>query len=174
MPVRFFALLLAVCLLFCAMPCAQAATHTISGLFSLSYDETVYTADASVWLDHADERNRWLMLLTADGHVLDASMAFQEGWEHLSLTDPASPSVQWYVEEMTASGFDHLETLEAGGAVFGLFRASDVDGEYLLGETVVSGWAITFFAYYDDPTLPADEALLQQLKGVLETYQPCR
>lgn len=155
-------------------PCAQAQTHSFSGLFSLSYDENVYTADTSTWMDESDETSRWLMMLSTDAYLFDVTLSRVEGWEHVSLTDPAAAMAGWYLDSMTADGFEHLDTVEANGVVFGLFRASDEDGEYLLGETVINGWAVSFYAYYNDPERPADDALAGALKSVLAAYQPCR
>ena len=155
-------------------PCAQAQTHTFSGLFSLSCDENVYTADTSSWMDECDENSRWLMTLSADAYLFDVTLSRVEGWEHVSLTDPSAAMTGWYLDRMSADGFEHLETFEAGGVVFGIFRAAEEGGEYLLGETMVNGWAIGFCACYNDPERPTDDELLNALKSVLQTYQPCR
>ena len=155
-------------------PCAQAQTHTFSGLFSLSCDENVYTADTSSWMDESDENSRWLMTLSAEAYLFDVTLSRVEGWEHVSLTDPSAAMTGWYLDSMTADGFEHLDTVETNGVVFGLFRADDEDGEYLLGETVINGWAVSFYAYYNDPERPLDDALADALKSVLATYQPCR
>ena len=158
-------------LLLFAVP-AQAATQSFSGLFSLTYDETVYKADTISWLDQNDGINRWLMMLGANDHLFDVTLSRAEQWEHITLSDPASAMTTWYLEDMTASGFEHLDTLTANGTVFGLFRAFDDDGEYLLGETIVSGWLISFYGYYDDPERPVDDALTDALRELLESYQP--
>ena len=168
---RIFSVFLALMLL---CPSAQAQTLTFSGLFSLTYDENIYAADTNSRLDESDEDGRWLMMLSTDAYLFDATISRADGWEHVSLTDPGSAVTSWYLEDMSGSGFEYLDTLEANGAVFGLFRALDDDGEYLLGETMANGWAISFCAYYDDPERPADDGLLDALKSLLQTYQPCR
>ena len=171
MHARFLAFFLALMLL--TAP-AQAATQTFSGLFSVEYDEHVYTLDTATWLDHSDGKSRWLMMLGAEDYLIDVNLNFAKGWEHLSLTNPDDPMTEWYLEERLTDGVDHLGNVSANGALFCLFRTSDADGEYLLGETVANGWAVRFYAYYDDPDRPVDDALQEALEGLLNHYKPER
>jgi len=173
MPAKFLSILLALSLMLCA-GCAQAATHTFSGLFSMEYDERVYALDTAAWLDESDDVSRWLCMLSAENYLIDVNMNQIEGWEHLSLIRPDDPMTSWYLEDMLTDGVEHIGNVEAGGALFCLFRTSDADGEFLLGETVANGWAVSFYAYYDEPEKQTDTALEEALKALLRTYQPAK
>ena len=170
MKIRLFSLVLAVMLLCCTA--AQAAEMHFSGLFSFSYDETLYECDTTSWLDQNTAGKRWLMMLYATDYLIDASLTRTEGWEQVTLKSADDPAFAWYLDNMTADGFEHLGTQQADGAAFALFRTSDADGEYLLAETVANGWSISFYAYYDDTDRPADDALLSALQAVVQTCRP--
>lgn len=166
---RFLAFFLALTLL--AGP-ALAAEQSFAGLFSIEYDEAAYHADTVTYLTGSDGDSRWLMMLGANDYLIDVSMYRVEGWEHLSLTDPGDPMTSWYLKESLGNGIEYIGNISAGGALFCLFRTFDADGEYLMAETVRNGWAISFYAYYDDPEQKTDERLTEALTELVSTYQP--
>ena len=57
--------------------------------------------------------------------------------------------------------------------MFNIFRVdSKESGSYLFAETVVDGWMVTFFAYYDKDGRSVDDALTDALRSVVATFEP--
>lgn len=166
------AILLTLCLTLC-LTGATAAEYTASGLFTVSYQD--YVIDAVDYQVDMTDTYRWLFLLYSDGILIDVGIEALDGHENLSLYAATDAETQFYLDELLSDGsVTLLDTLEPSGIPFYIFRFQSDDGPYLLAETVVKGYCIDFCAYYDDETLPADDALLSALEGVVETFIPSR
>ena len=169
MSAKFLSLLLAAALLLCPLG-AHAATQTASGLFSISYDETCWQADSASYHAEDSAQERWLFMLYSQNMLIDVEVLRAADYAVENLTDA---TLQQYIDEMVFVGCRYVDTLHADGVPFGLFELEDEEGPYLLAETVVNGWCIDFYAYYDQ-TAPVDDALVQALREIVGTYQPCR
>ena len=172
MPARLLSLLLAALLLLGAGS-ACAAEHTISGLFSITYDETVFTLDHSSYCDDSTPEHRWLFVLCSEDALIDVDMQPAGDYAVQSLDGADEAALKIYIDEMSFVGCEYIETVDAGEIPFGLFRMNDENGPYLLAETIANGWCIDFYAYYDQDA-PVDEALVQALRSVVRTYRPMR
>lgn len=171
---RLAAVLLGLCLTLC-LTGATAAEYAAAGLFAVSYDDSAYVMDTLTYQGDTSDTYRWLFLLSTDDLLIDVGIEALEGYEELSLFSAADEEKRSYLNAFLDGGsVTLLDTIESSGVPFYIFRLQDDEGPYLLAETVVKGYGIDFCAYYDDPTLPADEKLLSALEDVLKTFVPSR
>ena len=173
----------ALCLLACLIllcGCAHAAPYTVSGLFTIDYDESVYTLDNAGYHHESDLPHRWLFTLYSRDRIIDVSIDYEETFAEVNLIGPRIDMNAVHLAAMLSASTEddvctHVETVKAadGQLLFNLFQVDSAEsGPYLLGETVVNGWVITFYAYYDEAARPVDESLIDSLRQVLLTFQP--
>lgn len=169
------ALLAALALMF-TLTSALAADYSVSGLFSITYDDSVFTLDDTSCQSQNTNTYRWLFLLSASEHLVDVSTELIEGYESLTLATATEDERQAYLNDTLDSFSEdsatYLEMVEVNGTPFYMYQMEDGEGPYLLAETIVNGCSIDFFAYYDNAEHSADEALMAMLTELLSTFEP--
>lgn len=166
--------LLATLLLTFFLTGAFAADYGVSGMFTITYDDSVFKLDDTSYQSKSTDTYRWLFLLTSTDYLVEVSTEQLE--RSLNLATATAEERQVYLDDMLSS-FDedsatYLEMVDANGTPFYVYQLEDAEGPYLLAETVVSGHAIDFYAYYDDAARSADEALMTVLTELLSTFAP--
>ncbi len=173
---RLAAAFVAVMLLCALCAGALAQTYTAVGLFSIAYDEAVYTLDDTIYREDSANGYRWLFILYSDHITIDVSLEKVGSYAGLSLQTADEAQRQAYLADVLDAFADedatYLETIAAGeaGVPFYVFHLEDEEGPCLMAETVVNGYAIDFFAYYENAGREADSALLDALRALLATY----
>lgn len=173
--------LLLLCSMALALCSAQAAEYTVDGLFTVRYDDKAFTLDNATYADeNVDDSYRWFFILYNDLMMFDASTERIDGFEDFSTQGADEAARQLYLDDLYASFDDQsiklLTTVTAGEskAPFYVFSYENEDGPYLMAETVVNGYGIDFMAYYNDSEKPVDDALLNALLELVDTYAPAR
>lgn len=173
---KLLALLL--CTLFCfASAWALAADYTTPGLFTITYDDTAYELDDNSLLsERTDDEFTWLFMLYGDDAIIDVEAEKLMDFQDLTFLTASEEEKQAYVDYFLDFYADDdamlIETLtsEKDGIPFYVFSMQDEDGLYYRAETVVKGYALDFYAYYEnrDP----DDALLEDLKALVKSFIP--
>lgn len=153
---------------------ALAADYTVNGLFTITYGDA-FTLDDTTYLEESTGEDRWLFLLSEGSTDIDARTERVEGYEDVSLSSATEEQLEEYVNTFVNDYVDEDATLVgsllAGKIPFYLFEMTDSDGKYYLAQTVEKGYGIVFYAYYTDGT-DADEALLEKLEALVESFVP--
>lgn len=154
---------------------ALAAEYTASALYTITYDDAVFTLDTS-YADTSSEGERWLFSLTHDKMVVEGVQEPIQGEESLDLLTATPEALQEYIDGVYDYFADQCPELittiktTREGVPFYVFSLRDEEGTYYYAETMVKGMSLGFYAYYTD--VDADDALLDALTQLLETYVP--
>ena len=167
-------LALALCL---SLGAACAAEYTVPGLCTITYDDTVLTMDNETYVDENTDAYHWCFLLYNDLYSIDMDMEQLEAYEGLSLFSATDEEKEAYktalMEDMDAAFLSVLEVPVGSFVIpFYIFSSENEEGPYLMAETVTQGTAIDFYAYYNDATLPVDDALTEALTTLVATFKP--
>lgn len=173
---KLLALLL--CTLFClACTWALAADYTVPGLFTITYDDTVYELDDNSYLsEKADDGFTWLFILYGDDALIDVEAEKLMDFPDLTFLSASEEERQAYVDYFLDSYADEDAELIASltstkdGIPFYVFSMQDEDGLYYQAETVVKGYALDFYGYYENRE--PDDALLEDMKALVESFIP--
>ncbi|MDD3334633.1 MAG: hypothetical protein PHI98_03845 [Eubacteriales bacterium] len=178
MKYKRFALILALALCLW-IPSAFAQTYTAGSYFTVTYDSDVYTLDDVTYeSENTSDDSHWFFILYNDEIMFDVSMVKLEEYESLSLTTADDTAKQSYIDDTLDYYSDEnatlLTSLAAGtkSIPFYVYSFQNEDGPYLMAETVQKGYAIDFMAYYNDASVPVDDALAKELSTLLGTFEP--
>ena len=177
---RFLALLL--CLMLCTLSSAALAkevSYNAKNIFTVRYDDEQVCFDNQSYLSECTDVFEWLFMLYHQENdvIVDVSMEYFDEYEDLALFQADAQTRQAYVNSMLDAYADMnirlLDTFSISeiDIPFYLFSAEDENGSYLVAETVVYGYAIDFTAYRGD-NVPVDEATLNFLCQILDTFEP--
>lgn len=173
---KLLALLL--CILSClACVCALAADYNVPGLFTITYDDTAYELNNNSFLsERADEEFTWLFILYGDDAIIDVEAEKLIDFPDLTFLTASEEERQDYVDYFLDLYGDADAELVASltsakdGIPFYVFSMQDEDGLYYQAETVVKGYALDFYASYEDRD--PDDALLEDLTALVESFIP--
>ena len=168
-------LLMMVLLLLLLTPHALAGEFTAAGLFTVTYDDSLTMDDVSYQYETTD-LYRWFFVLYGDDFVIDANTEWMELFDGVSLHTATQEERDAYLQDMADyyPEASYLQTITAthSGIPFYVFRFESDEGPFLLAETVVNGYAIDFYAYYYDESQAPDDALMEALTALLQTFTP--
>lgn len=114
------------------------------------------------------------------GIVVLTYKMYYEDYKDVSLWNADKAEMDEYIEDLLYQFEDddpeYIGTVMAGKIPFVLIKGMDEEGEYLYAETMTNGHAIIFDCYVLDEEgetqFPFTQEYIDQIKSVLETFQP--
>lgn len=173
-----FALLLALSAV-CGAAAAEKTFKTAYFTLKLPNGWDYDTEDAEVYED-GDE---YLGLFGEDkeiGIIVFTYKMYYKDYKDVSLWNADKAEMDAYIEDLLYQFSDdepeYLGMVMAGNIPFVLMKGKDEEGEYLYAETMTNGHAIMFDCCVldgDGETLyPITQKYIDQIKSILETFQP--
>jgi len=162
-------------LLALGMTAAMAETYTAPGFYTITYPDEL-TLDNTSYADENSEDEIWLFLLSNDDYMLDAYITKLDEYANVSLYSATDAQREAYVADTLDDYADYqaqlVETVTTEeGVPFYVFSMQESDGAYYFAQTIANGMGVDFYAYYEDASLPLDDALLTNLHNVLASLR---
>ncbi len=171
---------LLLCVLLCTAACsALAVDYNANGLFTITYNDDLYLFDNRTYLEENNDHYIWMFMLYQPDvdTVVDVCMEYLEEFDGLTLFSAPAEDRQKYVnatlDAFADNGIQLMDTLTVSDydIPFYVYSLEDENGEYLIAETLVSGWGIQFSAYHQEDGDSTDN-LMAVLEELLNTFQP--
>lgn len=170
--------LLTVCMLFLtplSALCEAENRFTVEGLFSVAIEEG-YIADDKSYIDESTPNEQWLLMVYNSDIAIDITLSPAKGYEGASLSDMSDTArYEYLVDRLNEYALNDVDSegiviSDRDGTPFYLFSLADLDGAYLLGETLANGSHLRFTCYRTDFSEPTIETL-DALKRILKSYE---
>ncbi len=170
---KFVSLLLI--LVFCfGFTAAQAADYMANALFTITYDDAVYTLDDTSYVEENTEDVKWLFSLSSDKIMVDCNLDTIEGLEQKDFLTASDQQKQDYIDGIYDYFADEnpelvaILTTSKESIPFFVFSLEDDEGTYYTADTLMNGAFIGFDVYYAEGN--ADDALLDELTLLVQSF----
>lgn len=150
---------------------------SIDGWFTVT-PASGFVTDTQTYLSESTPDETWLCMFYSADTAIDVSASPAAGYEGQSLIDMDDEARKAFLDKQM-SGYDwqdvDLELSVSGkdGTPFFIYSLADLEGAYLMGETLQNGMYLRFQCHRSDFSDPTAESLAT-LQALLETYKAAK